>query len=120
MWSGECCPHNSGQYPRAPHAASTVRAGCEGLVPFAVPHRNWYLNSVDELERLARRRRSVRPAELHRILVRAGFIAREGRGSHRVYRHPDLIRILTIPQNRNPVRAVYVDEAIKAIREVQR
>ncbi len=75
---------------------------------------------MDELERLARKRRNVRPAELHRILVRAGFIAREGRGSHRVYRHPDLVRILTIPQSRNPVRAVYVDEAIKAIREVQR
>jgi len=30
-----------------------------------------------------------------------------------------MVRILTIPQNRNPVRAVYVDEAIKAIREVR-
>lgn len=75
---------------------------------------------MDELERLAQRRRSVRPTELHRILVRAGFTAREGRGSHRVYRHPNLVLILTIPQSRNPVRAVYVDEAIKAIREVQR
>jgi predicted RNA binding protein YcfA (HicA-like mRNA interferase family) len=74
---------------------------------------------MDELDRLAQRRRSVRPAQLHRILTRAGFVAREGRGSHRVYSHPDVDRILTIPQSRNPVRAVYVDEAIKAIREVQ-
>lgn len=74
---------------------------------------------MDELERLAQRRRSVRPAELHRILTRAGFVVREGRGSHRVYRHPGMVRILTIPQNQNPVRAVYVDEAIKAIREVR-
>lgn len=81
-------------------------------------HVRYHL-TMDELDRLAQRRRSVRPAELHRILTRAGFVAREGRGSHRVYKHPNMIGILTIPQNRNPVRAVYVDEVIKAVREVQ-
>ena len=78
-----------------------------------------YHAHVDELERLRQRRRGTRPAELHRVLVRAGFVARSGRGSHRVYRHPSLNWLLTIPQNKSPVRAVYVDEAIKAIREAR-
>lgn len=59
------------------------------------------------------------PPSFIALLTRAGFVACEGRGSHRVYGHPDMNRILTIPQSRNPVRAVYVDEVIKAIREVQ-
>ena len=74
---------------------------------------------MEDLEALRRRRRSVRPQELHRVLLRTGFRFREGRGSHRVYIHPGLKRILTIPQSRSPVRAVYVDAVIQAIREVR-
>ena len=74
---------------------------------------------MEDLEALRRRRRSVRPQELHRVLLRAGFRFREGRGSHRVYSHPGLKHILTIPQSRSPVRAVYVDAVIQAIREVR-
>ncbi len=80
----------------------------------------WYhASDVEELGRLRQRRRSVRPQELHRLLLRAGFHFREGKGSHRVYSHPSLTRILTIPQSRTPLRAVYVDAAIDAIREAR-
>ena len=80
----------------------------------------WYhVADVEELGRLRQRRRSVRPQELHRLLLRAGFHFREGKGSHRVYSHPSLTRILTIPQSRTPLRAVYVDAAIDAIREAR-
>ena len=92
------------------------------MVRFRLRNRDrmrYHLSDMEELEALRRRRRSVRPQELHRFLLRAGFQFREGRGSHRVYSHPSLTRILTIPQSRTPVRAVYVDAAIQAIREVR-
>lgn len=72
----------------------------------------------EEIERLKRRRRSVRPQALHRLLTRAGFTRRFGRGDHWVYRHPDVPRLRLVVDPRNPLLPVYVTKAVRAIEEV--
>ncbi len=70
------------------------------------------------LRALKRRRNNVSAAELDVLLRRAGFTSRQRGTSHKVYTHPDLVRILSIPQRPGAVRAPYVDQTVKAIQEV--
>ena len=72
----------------------------------------------EEIERLRRRRRSVRPQALHRILTRAGFTRRYGKGDHWVYRHPDLPSRRLVIDPRNPLLPAYVTKAMRALEEV--
>ena len=71
----------------------------------------------EEIEQLKKSRRSVRPQKLHRLLDRAGFTRRAGKGDHWVYTHPRLPRLLTVDPG-NPLLPVYVSKAIRAIEEV--
>ncbi len=70
----------------------------------------------EDLDQLKKRRRSVRPNELHAFLTAAGFGRRFGKGDHWVYSHPSLDYRLTIDP-RNPLLPVYVSHAIRAIEE---
>lgn len=70
-----------------------------------------------EIEELKKSRRSVKPKALDRLLKRAGFEKRSGKGDHWVYKHHDRKLILTIDP-RNPLLPAYVSKAIKAIEEV--
>ena len=69
------------------------------------------------LAELKRRRRSIRPVEMHALLVEAGFERRYGKGDHWVYTHPARAFPLTIDPG-NPLLPVYVSKAIRAIEEV--
>ena len=73
---------------------------------------------AEGLRALKRRRNNVSASELDAMLRRAGFTSRQRGTSHRVYTHPQLVRILSIPQRARTVRAPYVDQTVKAIREV--
>jgi predicted RNA binding protein YcfA (HicA-like mRNA interferase family) len=70
-----------------------------------------------DLAALKKRRRSVRPEEMHALLSEAGFDRRYGRGDHWVYTHPLRHFPLTIDP-RNPLLPAYVSTAIRAIEEV--
>lgn len=72
---------------------------------------------AQQVDRLKTRRRSTRPAELHRFLVDAGFERRMGKGDHWVYSHPELAYPLTIDP-RNPLLPAYVSKALRAVKEV--
>jgi predicted RNA binding protein YcfA (HicA-like mRNA interferase family) len=79
-----------------------------------------YYKSVDLHERvdaLKKRRRSVRPQEVHALLIDAGFRRRYGKGDHWVYTHADLSYPLTVDP-RNPLLPVYVSRVIRAVEEV--
>ena len=39
---------------------------------------------------------SVTPREVMAALLKAGFVERKGRGSHRAFRHPQTRRIVTV------------------------
>lgn len=69
------------------------------------------------LDYLRRRRRSVAPREIHKLLEAAGFERRMGKGDHWVYTHPRRRYPLTIDP-RNPLLPAYVSKAIHAIEEV--
>ncbi len=71
----------------------------------------------DEVAELKKRRRSVKPQALHKLLKKAGFERRYGKGDHWVYKHELLDYLLTIDP-RKPLLPVYVSKAIKAIEEV--
>ncbi len=71
----------------------------------------------EELRSLKKRRRSVRPSELHALLTEAGFDRRYGKGDHWVYTHARRRFPLTIDP-RNPLLPAYVSKAIRAIEEV--
>jgi predicted RNA binding protein YcfA (HicA-like mRNA interferase family) len=66
---------------------------------------------------LKRRRRSVTPHDMDKLLVDAGFTRRQGKGDHWVYSHPQRPFPLTIDP-RNPLLPAYVSKAIAAIEEV--
>lgn len=70
-----------------------------------------------EIGALRRRRRSVKPKDMHSLLERAGFARRFGKGDHWAYTHPKRPYPLTIDP-RNPLLPVYVSKAIKAIEQV--
>jgi predicted RNA binding protein YcfA (HicA-like mRNA interferase family) len=70
-----------------------------------------------QLAAIKRRRRSVRPEEMHALLTEAGFERRFGRGDHWVYTHERRRFPLTIDP-RKPLLPVYVSKAIRAIEEV--
>jgi predicted RNA binding protein YcfA (HicA-like mRNA interferase family) len=69
------------------------------------------------VEALRKRRRSVRPAEMHGLLTDAGFSRRMGKGDHWVYTHPRLTYPLTIDP-RNPLLPAYVSKAIQVLETV--
>jgi len=58
---------------------------------------------------LKRRRRSVAPHDMDRLLVDAGFTRRQGKGDHWVYTHPQRPFPLTIDP-RNPLLPAYVSK----------
>jgi len=66
---------------------------------------------------LKRRRRSVAPHEMDKLLLNAGFTRRQGKGDHWVYTHSRRPFPLTIDP-RNPLLPAYVSKAIAAIEEV--
>lgn len=55
--------------------------------------------------------------DLSWILGALGFEDRGGKGSHRVFKHPELRKSITIP-NQNPLKVAYVVQARKLIEEV--
>ena len=61
---------------------------------------------------------SSRAGNWDRLLRRAGFTSRQQGTSHKVYTHPRLVQILSIPQRARTVKAPYVDKTVKAILEV--
>ena len=71
----------------------------------------------EQLDALRKRRRNVRPDQLHALLIAAGFTRRHGKGDHWVYSHPLLTERLTVDP-RNPLLPAYVSRAIRAIEEV--
>lgn len=71
----------------------------------------------DELAKLKKARRSVKPSDMHALLTEAGFDRRPGKGDHWVYTHPFRRFPLTIDP-RNPLLPAYVSSAIRAIEEV--
>lgn len=80
------------------------------VIPFSMTTR-------EELEQPKRARRSVRPDDMDRLLIEAGFERRFGKGDHWVYTHPQRPYPLTIDP-RNPLLATYVSKAIRAIEEI--
>lgn len=59
--------------------------------------------------------RNVPCEELISVLLSLGFECRGGKGSHECYKHPRLPEIkLTIPRQ-NPLKSVYVVQALRAI-----
>lgn len=57
--------------------------------------------------------------ELDRLLLSVGFKKREGgKGSHLVYYHDDLSRVLPIPVHGNHVKAVYIKQAREALQDL--
>jgi predicted RNA binding protein YcfA (HicA-like mRNA interferase family) len=70
-----------------------------------------------QLARLRQARNNVRPEELRAVLERYGFELRSVRGSHWIYKHPQLARRLAIPYRR-PLKPIYVTQAVHAIDEV--
>lgn len=73
---------------------------------------------TQQMRALKRRRNNVSARELDRLLRRAGFTSRQQGTSHKVYTHPRLVQILSIPQRARTVKAPYVDKTVKAILEV--
>jgi predicted RNA binding protein YcfA (HicA-like mRNA interferase family) len=69
------------------------------------------------LSQLKKRRRSVKPGEIHALLTEAGFERRYGKGDHWVYSH-DLRQFPLTIDPENPLLPVYVSKAIRAIEEV--
>ena len=70
-----------------------------------------------QLARLRQAPNSVRPEELRAVLERYGFELRSVRGSHWIYKHPQLVRGLAVPYRR-PLKPIYVAQALNAIDEV--
>lgn len=82
-----------------------------------IPHVVSSLKLIDELEILKKSRRSVKPKTLDRLLKKAGFVRRMGKGDHWVYKHPERQLILTVDP-RNPLLPAYVGKAIRAMEEI--
>ena len=72
---------------------------------------------TEDLAKLKKARRSVKPADMNALLTEAGCTRRYGAGDHWVYTHPRRRYPLTIDP-RNPLLPVYVSNAIRAIEEV--
>lgn len=70
--------------------------------------------------KIVRNPKNVNFDELDKLLRRYGFECRQpSKGSsHYNYYHPDLPELITIPYDR-PIKAVYVKEAIKALKKLQ-
>ena len=71
----------------------------------------------DDLARLKKGRRSVRPQDLDRLLRAAGFERRSGRAQDSVYSHPRLEAPFAVPID-DPVLPVHVSRAVRAIETV--
>ncbi|MFQ5923539.1 MAG: type II toxin-antitoxin system HicA family toxin [Anaerolineales bacterium] len=61
--------------------------------------------------------KSISADDLAWILGALGFEDRGGKGSHRGFKHPELGKTITIP-NQNPLKVAYVVQARKLIEEV--
>jgi hypothetical protein len=71
----------------------------------------------EQADQLKKRRRSVKPDEMHALRSEAGFARRYGKGDHWIYTH-ELLRYPLTVDPRNPLLPVYVSKAIRAIEEV--
>ncbi len=67
----------------------------------------------EDLEDIKKRRRNVRPDEMHRLLEQ-----RYGKGDDWVYRHPNWPFVLTIDPSKKQLLPTYVSAAIRAIEGV--
>jgi len=79
------------------------------------------MTKIDKLyTKIVRNPKDVSFAEIDKILKQYGFSCRQpGSGSsHYHYYHPNLVEIVTIPYAR-PIKAVYIKEAIKALKKLQ-
>jgi predicted RNA binding protein YcfA (HicA-like mRNA interferase family) len=71
------------------------------------------------IRRLRQSPRNISSRKLISILVSLGFELRGGKGSHKCYKHPKLPQIkLTVPQQ-NPLREMYVKQALNAINKLK-
>jgi predicted RNA binding protein YcfA (HicA-like mRNA interferase family) len=70
--------------------------------------------------RIVNNPKDVNYEQLDKLLLKYGFErSNPGTGSsHYTYRHPELVDILTIPFKR-PVKAIYVKQAIAAIKQLK-
>ena len=69
------------------------------------------------LDEPRKKRRSVSPKDMDKLLTDAGFSRRQGKGDHWVYTHARRVYPLTVDP-RNPLLPAYVSNAISAIEEV--
>ena len=69
------------------------------------------------LQRLYDAPNNISADDLAWILGALGFDDRGGKGSHRVFKHPELRKSITIP-GQNPLKVTYVVQARKLIEEV--
>ena len=67
--------------------------------------------------RIAQRPNAVRYSELERLLEAYGWIARRGKGSHRVFTRQS--QSLTVPYRRGHVLPVYVRQVLAVCKEEQ-
>lgn len=70
------------------------------------------------LANLRQAHRNINSSELIAILESLGFELRGGKGSHKLYRHPDLPEDpITVPLQR-PLRPVYIKKAVNIINKL--
>lgn len=72
-------------------------------------------------EKIKSNPKDVKFEDIDKLLVRyGGFLKREGKGSHFIYKHPDLTNIqdfVTIPRAK-PVKKVYVLKALRLFEQM--
>ena len=69
------------------------------------------------LQRLYNAPNAISADEISWLLRAIGFEERRATGSHRIFRHPELRKMITIP-NRNPLKIAYVIQVRKLIKDV--
>jgi len=70
-----------------------------------------------KLQRLYDAPNDISANEISWLLRAIGFQERKAVGSHRIFRHPGLGKMITIP-NRNPLKIAYVIQVRKLIKDV--
>jgi predicted RNA binding protein YcfA (HicA-like mRNA interferase family) len=56
---------------------------------------------------------AAKPKDLVRVLLRLGFVEREGKGSHRFFRHPTTGAVTVVPFHTKELSPVFVKAIIK-------
>lgn len=75
------------------------------------------MSQVEKLyEKIVNNRKNVSFEDLDRVLQHFGFKKREGKGSHVVFYHDDILREhLSVPKQRPVLKSAYVNKAIELI-----